>query len=68
MSLLHVTRLLVLLYIPTKYYQNMSKGIEVMECTRMHLQTDGRHADRYIPRTYRSGDKNATHGMCVSFL
>ena len=26
---MHVTRLLVLMYIPTKYYQNMSKGIEV---------------------------------------
>ena len=25
-------------YIPTKYYQNMSKGIEVMERTRMHLR------------------------------
>ena len=39
----------------------MSKGIEVMEGTRMRLQTDrrtdGRHADRCIPRTYRSGDK-----------
>ena len=23
----------------------------------MHLLTDGRHADRYIPRTYLSGDK-----------
>ena len=27
----------------------MSKGIEVMEGTRMRLRTDGRHADRYIP-------------------
>ena len=32
--------LLVLLYIPSKYYQNMSKGIKVMERTRMHRQTD----------------------------
>ena len=23
----------------------------------MRLPTDGRHADRYIPRSYRSGDK-----------
>ena len=42
LSLLHVTCLLVLLYIPTKYYQNMSKGIQVMELTRMCLLTDGR--------------------------
>ena len=32
--------LLVLLYIPTKFYQNMSKGIKVMERTMMHLRTD----------------------------
>ena len=25
-----------------KYYQNMCKGIKVMERTRIHLQTDGR--------------------------
>ena len=37
--LLHATRLLVLLFIPTKYYQIMSKGIKVMECTRMDGQT-----------------------------
>ena len=36
----------------------MSKGIEVMERTRMRLRTDGRHADRYIPWTYWSEDKN----------
>ena len=51
--LLHVTRLRALFYIPTKYYQNISKGIKVIEHTRMHLrtnrQTDGCHADRYIP-------------------
>ena len=33
LSLLHVTSLLVLLFIPTKYYQSMSKGIKVMERT-----------------------------------
>ena len=32
--LLHVTHLLVV----TKHYQNMSKGIKVMECTRFWLQ------------------------------
>ena len=35
--LLHATCLLVLAYIPTKYYQSMSKGIKIMECTRMRL-------------------------------
>ena len=35
LSLLHATHLLVLLFIPTKHYQNMSKGIKVMEHTRM---------------------------------
>ena len=29
------------LYIPTKYYQNMSKIIKVIECTRMRIWTDG---------------------------
>ena len=38
LSLLHATCLLVLLYIPTKYYRNISKGIKVMERTRMCLQ------------------------------
>ena len=61
--LLHVTHLMVLLHILSKYYQNMSKGIEVMERTRMRLRTDGRHADRYIPRIYRSGDKNKYLGI-----
>ena len=36
LSLLHVTCLLVLLFIPTKYYQNISKGIKVRH-TRMCL-------------------------------
>ena len=35
-----LARLLVLLCIPIKYYQNMSKGIKVMKHRRMHLQTD----------------------------
>ena len=46
LSLLHATCLLVFLYIPTQYYQNMSKGIKVME-SKMRLKTDGRHANRY---------------------
>ena len=38
LSLLHVTHLLVVTNASTKYYQNMSKGIKVMECTRFWLQ------------------------------
>ena len=55
-SFLCKTCLLVRLLIPTKYYQNMSKGIKVMECTRMRRWTNGRHTDHYIPQTYQSGD------------
>ena len=38
-------------------YQYMSKGIKV----RMRLRTDGRHADRYIIRTYRMAIKSAKY-------
>ena len=40
--------LLVLLYIPTKYYQSMSKGIKVMEHTRTRLQYFCFRGDNYI--------------------
>ena len=63
---LQATRLLVLLYIPMKYYQNMSKGIEVMAPTRMRLWSDGRHADCYIPHTYLLGDKNGQIKRMIS--
>ena len=50
LSLLHATRLLVLFYIPTKYYQNMSKGIEVMDAQGcVYGRTEGRHADKEYP-------------------
>ena len=38
LSLLHVTHLLVVTNASTKYYQNMSTGIKVMERTRFWLQ------------------------------
>ena len=38
LSLLHVTRLLFDTNASTKYYQNMSNGIKVMERTRFWLQ------------------------------
>ena len=40
LSFLHMTHLLVLLFISTKHYQNMSKGIKVMDCTRFPLSGD----------------------------
>ena len=61
---LHATHCLDPIYMPTKYYQNISKGIKVIERTSFCLrtdrrtdrrtdgQTDGRQADRYIPRSF----------------
>ena len=40
LSLLYVTHLLFDTNASTKYYQNMSKGIKVMECTRFWFQGD----------------------------
>ena len=40
LSLLHETHLLFYTNASTKCYQNMSKGIKVMECTRFWLQGD----------------------------
>ena len=34
---MHATRLLVLLYISTKYYRTMSKGVKATERTRVRL-------------------------------
>ena len=41
---LHATRILVLLVIPTKFYQNILKGVKIMD-----VSTAGRHADRLSP-------------------
>ena len=48
LSLLHGTCLLVLLFISTKHYQNMSKGIKVMACTRFPVQDFGFRGDNYL--------------------
>ena len=56
---LHATRLLVLFFIPTKYYQSMSKGIEVMEHTRMRLRTDAMMI-ALTPKPVGRGIKSAT--------
>ena len=38
LSFLHVTLLLDLIYVPTKYYHIISSSIGVMACTRFRLQ------------------------------
>ena len=38
---MHATHPLDLIYIPTQYYQNISKGIKVIEHTSFCLWTDG---------------------------
>ena len=52
---LHGKHRLDLIYMYTKYHQNISKGIKVIERTSFFLQTDRRtdegQADCYIPRT-----------------
>ena len=55
LSPLHKTHLLVLLFISTKYYQNMSKakGIKVMECTRLLLKDFCFRVDNYIMKKVR---------------
>ena len=69
LSFLHATLLPNALYILTKFHENSSKGIGVMGRTRFRLQmdgrTDGRQGDRYIPRTFWSGDKNGFTGESV---
>ena len=64
---LHATHRHDLFYITVKYHQNIPNGNQVTEQTRKCLRTDvrtdeqtmyGRLAHRYIPRTFRSGDKN----------
>ena len=67
MSLLHVTCLLVLLYIPTKYYQSMSKGIKVMECTRMRLQYFCFRGDNYITK-WELSLLHGTHLLVLLFI
>ena len=43
---------------PIKYYQNISKGVKVIERKSFCRRTDGRQADRYIPEPCRSGIKS----------
>ena len=62
LSFLYATHRHDLFYITVKYHQNIPNGIQVIERTRKQLRSDGQTTDghqvhRYIPRTFRSGDK-----------
>ena len=63
MFLLDAACPLVLFFIPTKCYQNISKGIKVMEPTSMHLRNGGTDnmlvaiSPPHPTPTYRSGNK-----------
>ena len=63
LSFLHLTRLLNLTYIPTSYYQNILKGIKVMEHTRMCLRTDA-WLNAVFHEPIPAGDKQ----RCFSFF
>ena len=54
---LHVTHRLDPIYMPTKYFQNISKGIKVIERTSFCLRMDRRQTGHYIPKPCQSGDK-----------
>ena len=54
---------------PTKYYQNIYKGIEIMEHTRMRLRTEGQTQCRSLyPPNLSVGDKNQKMMMMNSGL
>ena len=54
--MLHRTHHHDLIYMPTKYNQNISKGIKVIELTSFFQgQTDARQADHFIPQTLSVG-------------
>ena len=61
LSILYATHRHDLFYITVEYHNYIPNGFQVIERTRKCLQTDvrtdGRQAHRYIPRTFRSGDK-----------
>ena len=69
LSFFYATHRHDMFYITVKYHPNIPNGIQVIERTRkclwMDVQTDeqtldGRQAHRYIPRTFRLGDKNSS--------
>ena len=70
LSLLHATHLLVLLFIPTKYYQNISKVSKLCSAQGcIYGWTDGSQADRYIPRSYSVGGIKETRSpLAINLL
>ena len=62
-----MTHLLVLLIIPTKHYQNMSKGVKVMERTRMRLQYFCFRGDNYITNKVRAVSLHGTSLLVILF-
>ena len=61
---MYATHCHALFYITVKYHQTIPNGFQVIERTR-NGQTDGRQAHRYIPQTFRSGDKKAFSASIV---
>ena len=59
LSFSHAPLLPNALYNLTKFHENSSKGIRFMGHTSTDGWTDGRQGDCYIPRTFRSWDKNS---------
>ena len=67
LSFLCATHRHALFYITVKYHQNIPNGILVIERTRKCLWTDGRsEGHRYIPGTFRSGNKKILTGILNS--
>ena len=60
LSFLYATHRHDLFYVTVKYHQTIPNGIQVIERARKCLRTDGRQAHRYMPRTFWSGDNNAS--------
>ena len=54
---LHATHCFDHIYMPTKYYQNISKGMKVIEHTNFCIWTDA-WLIAISPKPCRSGDKN----------
>ena len=60
LSFLYLTHRHDLFYTTVKYHQNISNGIQLSGHENIYGWTDdGRQAHRYIPLTFRLGDKNA---------
>ena len=68
LSFLYATHRYDLFYMTVKYHQNIPNSIQVIERKRKCLRTDGRQAHRYIPRTFRSGDKKDPEKVKTNYV